>query len=70
MNNITNLENFIYNVGECVYTTGEDYTVYLNDSIYFLDKQNLLLKNNYNEVKITNEIKEYIIEKCLEDIPF
>lgn len=70
MNMITSLENFKYNADEFIYSNNCDYVVIMNDTTYYLDVEKNLLYNSYNKIEITEEIRKYIIEKCLEDLPF
>lgn len=67
---MNNLDQFILNADDFIYDNTENYTVILNDSMYYLDAEKLELYNNHNRIEISKEIKDYIIEKCLEDIPF
>lgn len=51
-----------------MFTSSDDYLVSFNGIHYYLEGNSLV--NGYDNIIVTKEISDYIIEKCLKDLPF
>ena len=75
LNRIRDLLRF--NTIEYIYTNDNKYVMVLDGNTYILDtNKNVLIKDvnclndNIKDIKITDKIKDYIINMCLDDLPF